>query len=99
MEPSRLPAVCKWRHRDVRGERVMDVRQVEDFPRDAARNVIKTGSDLARPLRAVTFVYVRAFSNSSLVKKLPPLLAISTKPDRRPQDRGSYWARDELVAD
>ena len=76
----------------------MDVRQVEDFPRDAARNVIKTGSDLARPLRAVTFVCARAFSNSSLVKKLPPLLAISTKPDRRPQDRGSYWARDELVA-
>ena len=77
----------------------MDVRQVEDFPRDAARNVIKTGSDLARPLRAVTFVCARAFSNSSLVKKLPPLLAISTKPDRRPQDRGSYWARDEFVAD
>jgi len=76
----------------------MDVRQVEEFPRDAARNVIKTGSDLARPLRAVTFVCARAFSNSSLVKKLPPLLAISTKPDRRPQDRGSYWARDELVA-
>ena len=77
----------------------MDVRQVEDFPRDAARNVIKTGSDLARPLRAVTFVYVRAFSNSSLVKKLPPLLAISTNPDRRSQDQGSYWARDEFVAD
>jgi hypothetical protein len=68
----------------------MDVRQVEDFLRDAARNVIKTGSDLARPLRTETFGYAFAFSNSSLVKKLPPLLAISTKPERRPQDQGSY---------
>jgi hypothetical protein len=61
MEPSRLPAVCKWRHWDVRGERVMDVRQVEDFPRDASRNVIKRGSDLTRPLRTETFGYALAF--------------------------------------
>jgi hypothetical protein len=39
----------------------MDVRHVEDFPRDAARNVIKTGSDLAQPLRNETFRYALVF--------------------------------------
>jgi hypothetical protein len=39
----------------------MDVRQVEDFPRDASRNVIKRGSDLTRPLRTETFGYALAF--------------------------------------
>jgi len=56
-----MPAVCKWRHRDVRGERVMDVRQVEDFLRDGARNMIKTGSDPALLLQAETFGYAPSF--------------------------------------